>query len=215
VLVVTVLGPVGLLIWLIAARGRQTSALVETMGDLVPYVVGMVAALLTAVLVPEIGQNTLSLLVAFYGIPLFVGLFFYQSPLLAWATRSGYVRTFLRRLPVTLVSTNLALAGLVAVNLPLINRHLNYCGFSSLTVLPWWAITVLSALAGGLLLYVYHTWAIRRGFAAWSALMWDVAEAGDGMVIVSSPPWRCLWLWILLSFVVLVAGMVLGIMRMI
>ena len=210
VLVVTVLGPVGLLAWLIAARGRQTSALVETVGDLVPCVVGMVAALMMAVLVPEIGQNTLLLLFAFYGIPWFVGLFLYQSPLLAWATRSGYVRTILRRLPATLVSTNLALAGLVAVNLPLINWHLSYCGFSDLTVLPWWGITVLSALVGGLLLYVYHTWAVRRGFTAWSALLWDTGETGDGTATVFSPPWRRLWLWIVLSFVILVVGMTLG-----
>ena len=212
VLVVAVLGPVGLLAWLIAARGRQTSALVETVGDLVPYVVGMVAVLMMAVLAPEIGQKTLLLLLAFYGLPLIIGLFLYQAPLLAWATRSGYVRTMLRRLPATLVSTNLALAGLLAVNLPLINWHLSYCGFSDLTVLPWWGITVLSALVGGLLLYVYHTWAVRRGFTAWSALLRDTGEAGDSTATVSSPPCRSLWLWILLSCVALVAGAALGAM---
>ncbi|MCK4449043.1 MAG: hypothetical protein KAX26_00475, partial [Anaerolineae bacterium] len=119
-LVVAVLGPVGLLVWLIAARGCRMHTLVETVGDLPPYVVGMVAALLTVVLVPAISQNPLLQLLAFYGIPLSVGLFFYQSPLLARATRSGYARTVLRRLPAVLVSTNLALAGLLAISLPLI-----------------------------------------------------------------------------------------------
>jgi hypothetical protein len=57
---------------------------------------------------------------------------------------------------------------------------------------------------GGLLLYTYHAWAVRRGFAAWSALLWDTGEAGDGRTAVSSPPWRRLWLWVLLSFVALV-----------
>jgi len=118
----------------------------------------------------------------------------------------------LRRLPTALVSTNLALAGLLAIGLPLIKWHLDYCRFSILTVLSWWAITVLSALAGGLLLYAYHAWAVRRGLCAWSALLWGTGEASDSAAAVSSPPWRRLWLWIVLSFVVLVAGMALGVM---
>jgi hypothetical protein len=208
--VVVVLGPVGLLASLIVARSRRPRALVEAAGDLPPTVVGMVAALLIAALLSETSQNRLLQLLAFYGVPLSFGLLFHQSPLLAWATRSGYTRTVLRRLPAVLVSTNLALAGLWVVSFPLINRHLNYCGFSGLTVLQWWAIAVLGALGGGLLLYVYHVWAVRRGFTAWSALLWDTGEAGDGTMTVSSPPWRRLWLWILLSFVALVAGVIVG-----
>jgi len=208
--VVAVLGPAGLLVWLIAARGRRASALVEAVGDLAPYVVGMVAALLTVVLVPAISQTSLLQLLAFYGLPLTIGVFLYQAPLLARATRSSYARTVLRRLPAVLVSTNLALAGLLAVSLPLIKWHLNYCGLSGLTVLTWWVIAVTGALAGGLLLYAYHAWAVRRGFAAWSALLRDTGEAGDGATAVSSPPWRRLWLWILSSFVVLIAGVALA-----
>jgi hypothetical protein len=210
--VVAVLGPVGLLNCLIAARGRRTGVLVEAVGDLPPTVIGMVVALLTIVLMHSISQNRLFQLLAFYGIPLIIGLFLYQAPLLARATGSGYGRTVLRRLPAVLVSTNLALAGLVATNLPLINAHLNYCGFSSLTVLQWWAIAVLGVLVGGLLLYAYHVWAVRRGFAAWSALLWDTGAVGDSATSISSPSWRRLWLWILGSFVVLVAGIVLGAM---
>ena len=109
-----------------------------------------------------------------------------------------------------LVSTNLALAGLLAIILTSLNWHLSYCGLSTSTVLQWWAIAVLGALGGGLLLHAYHAWAVRRGFTAWSALLWDTGEGDDGTATVSSPPWRHLWLWILLSFVALVAGVALG-----
>jgi hypothetical protein len=68
-LVVAVLGPVGLLVWLIAARGRQASALVEAVGDLAPCVAGTVVALMAVVLVPGISQNPLMQLLAFYGLP--------------------------------------------------------------------------------------------------------------------------------------------------
>jgi hypothetical protein len=209
--VVAVLGPAGLPAWLIAARGRRPRALVETVGDLAPYVVGMVVALLMVILVPGISQNPLLQLLAFYALPLTVGLFFYQAPLLAWATGSGYARTVLRRLPAVLVSTNLALAGLLAISLTLLKWHLSYCGLGTFAVLQWWSIAVLGALGGGLLLYAYHAWAVRRGLTAWSALLWDTGEAGDGTRAVTCPTWRRLWLWILLSFVALVAGVALGV----
>ncbi|MBN2389076.1 MAG: hypothetical protein JXR84_00035 [Anaerolineae bacterium] len=211
VLVVVVLGPVGLLVWLIAARGRRTSALMEVAGDLIPYVVGMVTALLVVVLVSEVSQNALLQLLAFYGLPLVVGLFLYQGPVLALATKSSYLRTLFKRLPLVVASTNLTSVGLFAISAPLIKAHSNYCGFSALAALSWWAIYVLGASGGGLLLYVYHAWAVRRGFATWSALLWDAGKAGDSAGVVSSPPWRRLWLWILASFVALVAGIVLGV----
>jgi hypothetical protein len=212
--VVALLGPVGLLAWLVAARGRRPRALVETVGDLPPYVAGMVVALLVAVLGPTSGQDARLQLLLFYGVPLITGLFLYQAPLLARAAGSGYARTVLRRLPIVLVSTNLALAGLLATSLPLLNMHLSYCGLGTVTFLPWWAIAVVGALVGGLLLYAYHAWAARRGFAAWSALLWGTGEASDGATPISSPPWRRLWLWILLSFVVLAAGVTVGVWGM-
>jgi hypothetical protein len=116
----------------------------------------------------------------------------------------------LHRLPTVLVSSNLSLAVLLAVYMPLIKWHLDYCGFNVATILSWWAIAVLGAMMGGLLLYAYHSWAVRCGFAAWSALLSANAETNEGTSIIYSPSWRRLWLWIVLSFVVLVAGMALG-----
>jgi hypothetical protein len=210
VAVVAVLGPAGLLARLNAARGRRPRALVETAGDLPPIVVGMVVALQAAVLVPGIGQNAGLQLLVLYSVPLTLGLFFYQAPLLAWSTGSGYARTVVRRLPAVLVSTNLALAGLVVICLPLINWQVGYCGLGGVSALQWWAIIALGALIGGLPLYAYHGWAIRRGFSAWSALQWGSGEAGDETTAVFSPPWRRLWLWVVLSFVILAAGVAGG-----
>jgi len=207
--VVAVLGPAGLLLWLIATR-RRAGTLVEAIGDLPVYVVGILTCLLALILVPRIAQSSLLQLLALHGTPLFAGLLLYQAPLLARATRSSYVRTVLRRLPSALISTNLALAGFQTVSLPLIKWHLGFCGFSLSALPAWWAIVVLGALAGGVLLYAYHAWAVRHGFVAWSALLWGTGETGDGTAAISSPPWRRLWPWIMLSFVFLVAGATLG-----
>jgi hypothetical protein len=184
---------------------------VEAVGDLPPYVAGMVAALLTIVLVPGVIQNRLLQLVAFYSIPLSVAALFYQPLLLARATGHGYARTLLHRLPAVLISTNLAVAGLLAVGLPLIQWQVNTCGLNSWTVLVWWwIIAALGTVVGGLLVYAYHAWEVRRGFIAWSTL-WDVGGGSDGGTAVSSPPWRRLWAWIVISFVTLVGGVLVGV----
>jgi hypothetical protein len=52
-----------------------------------------------------------------------------------------------------------------------------------------------------LLLFLYHTWGMKRGYQAWS--IFSVRE-GE----VSSPSWRKGWWWILLSYVILFGGIV-------
>ncbi len=209
--VVAVLGPVGLLAWLLAVRRRRPHALVEAAGDLPPNVVGMVVALLAAVLVPEIGQNAGLQLLVLYSVALATGLLLYQAPLVAWSTRSSYLGTVLRRLPGVLVSTNLALAGLVAVSLPLVNWQVGYCGLSGLSALQWWAIAALGALLGGLPLFAYHVWVLHRGFSTWSGFVWDSGEGGEERAAFSSLPWRRQWPWVVLSLMILVSGIAVGV----
>jgi hypothetical protein len=208
--VTAVLGPAALPAWLLSARGRRPQALVETLGDLPPYIVGMVGVLLWAVRVPEFGQNSGLVLLALYGIPLAAGLLLYQAPLLAWATGTSYGRTVWRRLPAVLVSTNLALGGLVATGLPLIDRQIGTCGLSTFAALQWWGIVIVGAVVGGLPLYLYHAWGVRHDLTAWSALVWGKDEAGEDVATVPPAAWHRLWPWILASFVVLAGGIVLG-----
>jgi len=227
--VASVLGPLGLLVARIATPGRRQGskttrsgsdggnkprtwqrALLEAGADLPPYVVGVVVALLVIAFVPQAGQSDLLQILLLYALPLLLGLLLYQAPLLAWATEGGYAHTVWRRLPAFLVSANLALAGILAVTLTLLNWLLNDCAFSAWTIVSLWAITVLGALAGGLLLAIYQAWAVRRGLAAWSAMMWDTQETAAGPPPASYPTWRHLWPWILLSSAVLSSGVLLG-----
>jgi hypothetical protein len=94
-----------------------------------------VSALLTIVALPGVIQKRLLQLPAFYSIPLSVAGLPYQPPLLARATGHGYLGTLLLRLPAVLVSMNLALAGLLAAGLPLIQWQFSTCGLNSWTVL--------------------------------------------------------------------------------
>jgi hypothetical protein len=207
---VIVHGPIGLLVYLMTARGRRNGILVEAAGDLPPLIVGWAAALIAVILVPEIRQSRPLQPVVLYIIPLFFGLLLYQAPILARLTGIRYARVVRQRLPAMLVSTHLALAGLLATTLPLILWNINSCGFRASSLLQWWGISVAGALGGGLFLCAYHSWAFRRGFGTWTVLSRDQGDSESIREAVVSPSWGRLWLWILLSFVLMVAGAVLG-----
>jgi hypothetical protein len=196
---------VGLLTWLIGREpgsSRWRSILVEAAGDVVPTVVAILTMVVAIVLRPEAQGSVLLQLLLLLGLPLLVGWLLFQGPLLALGTRRRPLRLLLQRLPQAWVAANLGMAGTNALAAPLVNRTLRLCPalpLSPWTVVTWWALAALSALAGALLLFAYEAWAVRRGFRAWSVL-----ASGEGDVV--TPGWRRLRWWIPLSYVVLVGG---------
>jgi hypothetical protein len=201
--VVIILGPLGLLIWLAAGRKRRPgnwqTALVEATGDAIPAVVGYIAAAVGLVLVPRASGSTLSQGVLFLGLPLLIGWLIFQGPMLAFATGKGYLRCLLQRLPHTWVTVNLGLAGIFAVATPLIVASIQL-PLPPWIVTAWWAFAVGGALVGMLLLVLYDSWSVRRGYLGWHVLAWGEGE-------VTSAPWRKLWWWILLSYGAVIGGM--------
>jgi hypothetical protein len=209
-LVVIILGPLGLLVWLVARRkrgaGTWSAALVEMAGDVMPTVIAFMAMLVVFITIPAAGAAAPVQISLVFGLPLLVGLLVFQGPLLASATQEGYSRTLGQRLPQAWVVANLGMAGITAVALPLASLSTRICSFFSLplwTVTALWAVVALGALVGGLLLLIFERWAVRRGFRAWSVL-----ASAEGEVV--SPPWRNLWWWILLSYVALFGGIVVN-----
>lgn len=206
--VVIVLGPLGFLVWLIAGRSRQLGAwqasLLESAGDVTPTTLAFMAYLALALFVPAVLGSDLVQLALILGLPLAVGWTAFQGPLLALATKRGYLRTLWERLPHALVAANLGMAGVSAVAGPLTNASVRTCSFFpspgwAMGIL--WAIAVLGALLSGLLLFIYQSWAVRRSFQAWRIL-----ASGEGQV--RSPTWRTLWWWILISYAALLGGLV-------
>jgi hypothetical protein len=206
--VVALLGPLGLLVWLVAGCGQEEpdegtgstwrAALVETAFGVTPTVVAFVILPVAIVSAPQ--ATVLLQILVIFGAPLLIGWLAFQGPLLALATRTGYLRTLSRRLPQAWVVANLGMGGINALAVPLLVQSFRIAALYPLS--PWtlaflWAIAVAGALAGGLLLFPYASWAVRRGFRAWSVL-------GSGKVI--SPPWRRVWWWIPLSYAGLVGG---------
>jgi hypothetical protein len=202
-LLVLVLGPVGFAVWLIArGRGRGRAALVEAAGDVTPTAVAFAVFLVLALSIPAVTSSELWQLALILGLPLALGWLGFQGPLLARAARRGYVRTLWQRLPHTLIAANLGLAGIHTLTTPLINVSIRACPVfpePGWTVGVLWASVVAGALLGGLLLFLYGLWAVKRGLSAWCVV-------GTGSGEVRTGTWRVLWPWVLLSYLAVVGG---------
>lgn len=113
-----------------------------------------------------------------------------------------------RRLPQVLVTTFLGLAGIFPIAMPLENMSIAMSQIMPLSpwiVMTWWAITVTGGITGGLLIFLYENWAVKRGYQAWNVFAGNEGEQ-------TTPGFRKTWWWILISLLILLAGLIAGIM---
>ncbi|MRR22165.1 hypothetical protein EG830_04210 [bacterium] len=208
---VIILGPVALIVRYIVNKGSGTalckSAVTETLGNLVPVVISYTTAL--SVLVMKVvsgGASDQTQLLLMYVLPIIMGSVYHLIFLTPVSSR-GIGRFFLKRFPQVFITTFMGLGGIIPVAMPLVNNSLVITllrPLSPLAVMTWWAIVVLSALAGGILIFLFEWWEAKRGFRSWTVL-----ANGDGELII--PSFKKLWWWILISFNIMVAGTIIGI----
>jgi hypothetical protein len=208
-LVTLILGPLGLLIWWVSGHQQKAStwqvALVEAAGNITPVAVAYMVMLTVVILVPQAQFNVALQVFFVFILPLLFSLIFFQGPLLALTARRNYLYILRHRLPAVWVVCNLGMGGISPLAVRLVRWLANICsmmGFSVWTALSLWAAVVTGAFLGILLVMVYEGWAVRRGFHAWSALAYGDSE-------VTSPSWRKLWWWLVLSFAILVGGILI------
>lgn len=208
--IVIVLGPLGLLVWLLAGRKHPPhswqATLIEAAGHLPPVVVVYMVMLGLFILFPQMQASQILQLLFIFIFPTLLGWLLFQGPLLALTARRGYLLTLGQRLPAAWVGANLGIAGIFALAMPLVNWLSSTC--SMMEPSPWtqvslWAMTVAGALLGMLLVLLYEAWAMRHGHRAWSTLTSGERE-------VSCPGWRRLWWWILLSIAAPIVGVMLS-----
>ncbi|TFG42323.1 MAG: hypothetical protein E4H43_03300 [Bacteroidia bacterium] len=205
------LGPLALLIRLLVIHSHRRpylkTALMETVGDLIPIVASYTVGLIIVVLKTLSQGSSWQLQIAvMFGLPLFAGWLVFHGPLLSATGKKKFGRFLFQRLPQVLVTTFLGLAGIFVISMPLVNKSLSMSQLIPLSpwpVMTWWAIIVISSVAGGFILFLYERWAVRRNFQAWSIMAGNEGE-------VTTPSWRKLWWWILLSILVLLIGLVAG-----
>jgi len=208
---VIILGPVALIIRYIVNKRCRTelckNVLIETLGNIVPVVISYTIALSILVLKMLSGSASDQIqLLLMFGLPIIVGWVFHIVFLAPVSNRS-IGRFLIQRLPQVLITTFMGLGGIIPIAMPLVNKSLNMSllkPLSPLAVTTWWAIVVLGALAGGLLIFLFERWEVKRGFRSWTVLAHSYGE----LII---PSFKRLWWWILISFNLMVAGLVIGI----
>jgi len=210
---VIVLGPFALAAKLATHNWSKTSiwrnALNETTGNLVHVIVAYLVALIIMVLKMisgGLGEQQQVLLIL--GLPLLAAWMIFQSPLLALAGKKRFIKFLFQRFPQVLVTTFLALAGIFPVSMVLVNRTLAMSQIIPLSpwiVMTWWAITVAGSLIGGLFIFIYEYWAVKRGYRAWNVFAGNEEE-------VITPKWGKIWWWIIISLLILFAGPITGVM---
>ncbi|MDP4222924.1 MAG: hypothetical protein Q8868_06380 [Bacteroidota bacterium] len=213
IIAVIFLGPFAFILKLLTVKSLKTSrwtgTLVETIGNLIPIVAIYTVALTLLILKSMTGAVSWQFQLAMvFGLPLLAGWLLFHGPMLASSSQISFIRFLMHRLPHVIVSTFLGLAGIFIVSMPLANRGLNMSQLIPLSpwaVMNWWAIVILGALPGGILIYLYERWAVKKGFSAWIIL-----AGSEGKVI--TPSWRELWWWIVISIQILIAGLIAGVM---
>ncbi len=207
---VILLGPLALLVRLVVGRNGWRSiwriTLLEALGDVMPTVIASVAFLVIFILSPAVQSAWFLQLLLLLLLPFLVGWLGFHGPLLSSVTEKSDGRFLLRRMPQGLVAANMGIGGISIIAIPLINYSLRTCAIlppSAWTIVTWWVIAALGSLTGGLLMFFYEGWAVRRGFQAWSVLAFREGE-------VQTPSWRRMWWWIPLSYAALFGGSAVG-----
>lgn len=208
--VMFVLGPVAFLLRSLATPGEKKSnlkdAVMESAGDVMPSVFVFLIVLLVLLVNPAFQNNWTLQLISFLVIPPLMSWLLFHGLFLKTLLAGRYGSNFGRRILHSFIATNISLAGISMVAMPGINLSLQFCSvlpFSGWTPLVFWLMIALGTVPGGLLLFIYERWAVRRNFRAWS-----LTYIREGSL--STPSFRKAWWWLLVSYALLILGIAAG-----
>lgn len=212
---IIVLGPIDLILKLITLRSVNASlwkeALIETTGNLVPVVIAFLVSqviLILRALSGGVSKNQQVLYIL--GLPLMTAWIIFHSPLLAATGKKNIGRFMFQRLPQVIVVTIMGLGGIFPLAMPLVNKTIAMSQLIPLSpwiVMTWLLIIVTGSIIGGIFIFFYETWALKRGYRAWT-----VFSGYDGEVM--TPGWGEIWYWLIISILILFAGLISGVMLM-
>jgi hypothetical protein len=210
--VVIILGPLGLLVRFLSRSADKNTlgrnAIVESIGSLVPLVVALVVSDVIVIRNLATGSHGQQLQLLFFILPLFTAWLLFYSPMLVMAAKRGFGKFLYLSFPHVLVVTFLGLAGIFPVAMPLLDKSLVFSQIISLSpwiVMTWWTITVLGSLVGGLVIFIYERWTVKRGYRSWIIYATQEGE-------VSTPGLKKIWWWMIISVLALFVGFMAGVM---
>jgi hypothetical protein len=208
---ILILGPVALVLRCLAHKNNLltnwSKALVETVMDIVPIVISYTLAVSALIVLMLSGKASPTIqIVMMFGLPLILGLVFHVSLLYPFRS-TGFGKFILFRFAQILVTSFLALGGISALSMPVINNNILLSfiiPLSPLAVISWWAIVAAGSVVGGFFIFLYEYWAIRKDFTAWNILLGSESK-------IATPGWGKIWWWILISIIILFLGIAAGV----
>jgi uncharacterized membrane protein YuzA (DUF378 family) len=169
ILIVILFGPVGLLasmdilgrsrgqLNLDSVRHKRKAAIFQTFFDVAGFTLGTAVAFATFYLILPLNESSLlSLILRLYVLPLVTGLILFQSPILAFMTKTRYQTVIYHKILDTLTALNFALIGFLSISgilMDLTERHLAMRGPASPI---FWAVISVGALTSIITLFPYR-----------------------------------------------------------
>lgn len=222
VLIVAFFGPLGLMSYLYscqqslrspnmqAAIAKWKCAFGDTMFGVVGHSIGIALAFSTFYLIQSFSESSpLSLALRLYGLPLIVGLLFYQAPFMTFMMGSPYRNAVARRFITEVISLNFVLVGMLPVGfilLGLCERHLGLRGPGSAL---FWGVIILCAFAGAITVYPFNAWMAHHGLGCLPVHSLADGETKQRENPNVLPSLRSAWGALLLSFALLSGAIVL------
>jgi len=222
VLIVAFFGPLGLMSYLYscqqslrspnmqAAIAKWKCAFGDTMFGVVGHSIGIALAFSTFYLIQSFSESSpLSLALRLYGLPLIVGLLFYQAPFMTFMMGSPYRNAVARRFITEVISLNFVLVGMLPVGfilLGLCERHLGLRGPGSAL---FCGVIILCAFAGAITVYPFNAWMAHHGLGCLPVHSLADGETKQRENPNVLPSLRKAWGALLLSFALLSGAIVL------
>jgi hypothetical protein len=174
VLIVAFFGPLGLMsysfFWQLhspniqAAAAKWKCAFGDTMFGVVGHSIGIALAFSTFYLIQSYSESSpLSIVLRVYGLPLVVGLFFYQAPFMVRITGETYWNAVVRRFITEVISLNFVLVGMLPVGFILLGLCETHLGLSGPASAFFWGVIILCAFAGVITVYPFNFWMAQHG----------------------------------------------------
>jgi len=210
--IVFIMGPVGLIILIYTnlekGKKRFGNILVETTGDIMPAVASFVLILYVFVRWLAPSGNFAVQIIMIIVLPALISWLIFNL-ILKLSIKEGSPGFFANRFVHSLITSNLGAGGISLMLMPLADKSLEICSvnpMNSWPVILWWGIAVLGAIFGGALVFIHNSIAYERGLKAWGV------ASGNREGPLEAGNTGKTWQWILISYLVLIAGVALGAM---
>jgi CubicO group peptidase (beta-lactamase class C family) len=216
-MVVLLLGPVGLLAYLLSYReprravdpskswSNSRCSLGSVAWGLPGPAVGLLLAYSLLSRVPTLGETPPQLVGFFYGLPFLVGLLAFRIPINAFLRKKGLWEASRSALSAEMISANLILLGMFPGTVIPINwlNSFPIPDVSNPTNPLFWLIFVAAALIGLVIAYPAHFWMIKQQVVPWRSLVMASRKVKASIAEEPRTTWAKTLLLVLATYIVL------------